>query len=233
MGFLSGIFLLVRRESHLIAAQLLFVAFIQVMLWLFFTHAKGRFLIPTAIPLVVLFALVVANLERSRWLGRTALCSILAAWCMQPLLAYATDGPVIENRFTPATGIGLERIFTGESGGDGLPAALYRLPPSARVVSLGGSAVFWWPMIPGYSTVWNANPVGRALASSGGDPEIAIADLRRAGWTHVVIDENMLRIWQKSGWLDSSITPDVVSRFTARLKPICVTGGGALYPLER
>ena len=88
-------------------------------------------------------------------------------------------------------------------------------------------------MIPGYSTVWNGNPVGRALASSGGDPEIAIADLRRAGWTHVVIDENMLRIWQKSGWLDSSITPDAVMRLTARLKPICVTGGGALYPLER
>ena len=233
VGFLSGIFLLVRRESHLIAAKLLFVAFIQVALWLFFTHAKGRFLIPTAIPLVVLFALVVTNLERSRWLGRVALCSILAAWCMQPLLAYATDGPVIENQFTPATGIGLERIFTGESGGEGLPAALYRLPPSARVVSLGGSAVFWWPMIPGYSTVWNGNPVGRALASSGGDPEIAIADLRRAGWTHVVIDENMLRIWQKSGWLDSSITPDAVMRLTARLKPICVTGGGALYPLER
>lgn len=233
MGVICGIVLIVRRKSRSIALQLLLVACVQVILWLLLTHAKGRFLIPTAIPLVVLFALVVANLERSRWLGRAALCSILAGWCMQPLLAYATDGPVIENRFTPATGIGLEPIFTGESGGDGLPSALYRLPTSARVVSLGGSAVFWWPMIPGYSTVWNENPVGRALASSGGDPEIAIADLRRAGWTHVVIDENMLRIWKKSGWLDSTITPEAVAAFTARLKPICATGGGALYPLQR
>lgn len=233
MGVICGIVLIVRRKSRSIALQLLLVACVQVILWLLLTHAKGRFLIPTAIPLVVLVALVVANLERSRWLGRAALCSILAGWCMQPLLAYATDGPVIENRFTPATGIGLEPIFTGESGGDGLPSALYRLPTSARVVSLGSSAVFWWPMIPGYSTVWNENPVGRALALSGGDPEIAIADLRRAGWTHVVIDENMLRIWKKSGWLDSTITPEAVAAFTARLKPICATGGGALYPLQR
>ncbi len=233
LGVISGIVLLVRRESRSIAVQLSLVACIQVSLWLLLTHAKGRFLIPTAIPLVVLVALVLANLERFRWLGRAALCSILAGWCMQPLLAYATDGPVIENRFTPATGIGLEPIFTGASGGDGLPSALFRLPASARVVSLGGSAVFWWPMIPGYSTVWNENPVGRAIASSGGDPEIAIADLRRAGWTHVVIDENMLRIWKKSGWLDSTITPEAVAAFTARLKPICATGGGALYPLQR
>lgn len=233
MGASAGIVLLCKRESRFICAQLIFVACVQLILWLFLTHAKGRFLIPTAIPLVVLVALVVANLERARWLGRAALCSILAAWCMQPLLAYATDGPLIENRFTPATGIGLEPIFTGESGGDGLPAALYRLPTTARIVSLGGSAVFWWPMIPGYSTVWNENPVGRALALSGGDPEIAIAELRRAGWTHVVIDENMLRIWRKSDWLDSSITQSAVAAFLARLKPLCETGGGSLYSLDR
>ena len=231
LGVLAGIVLLIRRERRSIAASLLIVTSVQVLLWLLLTHAKGRFLIPTAIPLAVLVALVLANLERAGWLGRAALCSILAAWCMQPLLAYASDGPVIEGHCTPAAGIGLEPLFTGEIGGDGLPAALYRLPPSARVVSLGGSAVFWWPMIPGYSTVWNENPVARAIASCGNDPEIAIAQLRRDGWTHVVIDETMLGVWRKSGWLDPAITPSAVAAFTGRLKPVCATGGGALYPL--
>ncbi len=232
MGGVAGGLLVLGRANRLICVKLIGIGLLQVALWLVFTHAKSRFLIPVAVPLVVLVALALANLERARWIGRALLACILAAWGLQPLVAYSTDGPMIEDMHGPATGIGLEPLLTGEAGGDGLPAAIYKLPPNARVVSLGGSAVFWWRMIPGYSTVWNENPVQRAIASSGGDPALAITELRRAGWTHLVIDPTMLDIWRRSGWLDPSIAPSSVTALTSRLKPLCSTGGGSLYSLQ-
>ncbi len=233
LGGCAGLILLCRRHARATAVMMIIVVAVQLFMWLYFTHSKGRFLIPTAVPLVVLCSLVMVHLYRAGMFGRIALSLLLFGWCLQPLWAYATDGPLIEAQSSPATGIGLEPLFMGESGGDALPAVLRGLPADARVISLGGSAVFWWQMIPGYSTVWNENPVGKALASSGGDPEAAITALRQAGWTHLVVDETMLNVWSRAGWLDPAINPAAVSALTTRLKPLRLASGGSLYAIVR
>ncbi len=231
IGGAAGIALIAVRKTRQVALLFVAVAAVQIALWLLFTHAKGRFLIPAAVPLVVLAAIAVAQFARTGWLGKFALATAMAVWCIQPLWAYAKDGPAIEGRHAPATGIGLEPLFQGAGGGDGLPVALSKLPPDARVTSLGASAVFWWPMIPGYSTVWNENPIAAALAANPDDPQAAIALLRRSGWTHIVVDETMLDVWKRAGWLDPALAPGAVRALTQRLKPMCPTGGGTLYSL--
>ncbi len=228
-----AIVLVIRRTTRRMTLALIGIVLIQVACWLLFTHAKGRFLIPTAVPLAVLAAMAAANLVRAGWLGCTALCSVLLLWCTQPLLAYVTDGPLMDGVYSPATGIGIEPLLTGEAGGDGLPAVLARLSPSARVVSLGATNVFWWPMIPSYSTVWDTNPVARAFEVGGMDTELSLSELRSAGFTHLVIDETMLNRWTHSGWLDARITPDAVDALVRRLKPICNTGGTVVFELGR
>lgn len=233
LGACAALVLLCRQYARTTAVIFIVVVTVQLLMWLHFTHSKGRFLIPTAVPLVVLCSLVMADLYRAGIVGRIALSLLLFGWCLQPLWAYATDGPVLEAQSSPAFGIGLEPFFMGEVGDDALPAVLRGLPPDARVISLGASAVFWWRMIPGYSTVWNENPVGRALALSGGDPQVAITALRQAGWTHLVVDETMLNVWSRAGWLDPAINPAAVRAFTARLKPLRLANGGSLYEIAR
>lgn len=228
-----AIVLVIRRTTRRIALVLVAVVLIQIACWLLFTHAKGRFLIPTAVPLAVLASIAAANLVRAGWLGRTALCSLLLLWCTQPMLAYVTDGPLIDGAYSPATGIGIEPLLTGDAGGDGLPAVLARLGPKARVVSLGATNVFWWPVIPSYSTVWDTNPVALAFEVGGIDTELSLRELRRAGFTHLVIDETMLNRWTHSGWLDKRITPDAVDALVRTLKPICNTGGTVVFELGR
>ncbi len=224
--------LVIRRATRRVTATLLAVVLIQVACWLLFTHAKGRFLIPTAVPLAVLAGIAAAHLVRSGWLGRTALGSLLVLWCTQPLLAYVTDGPLMEGVYSPATGVGIEPLLTGEAGGDGLPAVLARLGPNARVVSLGATNVFWWPMIPSYSTVWNTNPVAQAFEVSGGDTERVLNELRTRGFTHLVVDETMLNRWTRSGWLDKRVTPAAVADLARRVRPIYSAGGTIVFELE-
>ena len=233
LGFACAIVLVIRRPTRRIAFALVAVVLIQVACWLLFPPAKGRFLIPTAVPLVVVAAMAAGNLVRAGWLGRGALCSLLLLWCTQPLLAYATDGPLIDGVFSPATGIGIEPLLTGEAGGDGLPAVLARLGPNARVVSLGATNVFWWPMIPSYSTVWNTNPVARALEVGGGNTDLSLSELRSAGFTHLVVDETMLNRWTSSGWLDKRVTPDAVAALVRRLRRLGDTGPTLVFELGR
>ena len=232
LALACAVVLIVRPSSRRVTLGLVAIVLLQAACWLLFTHAKGRFLIPTVVPLAVIASLASANLVRARALGCATLASLLSLWCTQPLVAYATDGPLIDGVYSPATGIGLEPLLSGTAGGDGLPAALARLPTTARVVSLGATNVFWWAMIPGYSTVWDSNPVAVALEQSGNDPDRTIGELRRAGFTHIVIDGSMLERWHRSGWLDPRISDTAVERLARRVRPLSQGGEVVLFELK-
>ncbi|MSQ90704.1 MAG: hypothetical protein EXS01_04825 [Phycisphaerales bacterium] len=231
LGLGCGLLLLIPRRSRLVAAFLLGVLVIQLACWLWFTHAKSRFLIPTAVPCAVLVGMAIAHLPRAGWMGRTTLAAILLAWCSQPFVAYITDGPEIDFNHSPATGIGMEPLLNGQAGGDGLPAVLQSLPRGARVVTIGCADVFWWRMIPTYSTVWNSNPIQSAITGAHGDSDQALETLRTAGYTHLVINGTMLRVWRNSEWLDPAITPESINQFQSRLKPIGGGQGVVVYSL--
>ena len=226
-----ALWLAARRATRPTALILSGVVLLQVALWLCFTHAKGRFLLPTVIPMALLTGLAFAPMATRGWLGRAALASLCALWCLQSLLAYATDGPLIDRRPTPAAAIGLEPLFMGESPEPSLPGALMALPKGSQVATLGAAAVYWWPIIPSYSTVWNDGVVSRAIADAGGDGAKAAASLASSGITHVVVDRTMLAIWRRSGWLNASITDAAVTSLESAMHKRGAFGSTALFEL--
>lgn len=232
IGGACGLLLIASKPTRTPAAMLLLLVGLQVIAWLLLTHAKGRFLLPTAVPLAVLPALVLGSLARQRLLGKAALAALLALWSLQGFLCFASDGPTIDGKGSPAAGIGLEVVLMGEVRDTGLPSELARLPSGSRVATLGAAAVFWWPMIPGYSTVWNQGPVTRAIHQGEGDGVASVAALRREGWTHVIIDRTMLAVWQRSAWLDPQLTPARVDSLASALTPIGRYGSVELYAVS-
>ena len=232
LAALAAVWLAVPRSTRRVSMLLGAVVLTQVALWLIFTHAKGRFLLPAVVPMALLVGIALSSLARAGWLGKAALASLAALWCLQPLLCYATDGPIIEGHPTPATAIGLEPLFMGETPEPGLPKSLTQLPAGSRVATLGAATVFWWPMIPDYSTVWNDGAVSRAIKAAHGDGAEAVRELSRHGFTHIVIDTTMLGVWRRSGWLDGAITPDAISSLKSALIEKGAFGSTALFAIE-
>lgn len=239
MGTACACVLLASAQFRRRAFLLCVVLCVQVALWLLLTHAKGRFLLPTAVPLVLLVSMAFSlALPRAQTLAqRAVLCALLAAWCAQPLWCYVVDGPRIEidvggkkeGRLVAAEGIGIEKLFSGEVGEESLPFALRALPQDSRVVTLGANAVFWWPTVPTYASVWNEHPLIATLEATDSGMTATRAAMRARGWTHVVIDEVMLNVWRRSGWLDPRITPERVRALCLSLKPVRVEAGGSLF----
>lgn len=230
IGVFAAVTLICRRSSRRIGGALLLVLAVQVALWLCFTHAKGRFLLPSAVGLAVMIAMAIPMVMTHRLSGRLVLSALVGIWCLQPLAMYEDDGPPGLN--SPATGIGLEGLFTGSVPSDGIPSAIASLPPNARLVTLGAAAPFWWKSIPTYSTVWNDNPVAQILRENPGNPEACMSALRRNGWTHVLIDETMLDVWKRAGWLDPRIQPEDVNALARAMIPLRGAGGSVLFSID-
>ncbi len=239
LGAVAAIVLLATAQFRRAAGALCAVLCVQLVLWLLLTHAKGRFLLPTAVPLALLVSMALSlAVPRARGLlPRAVLCALLTAWCAQPFVCYMVDGPRIEldvgsqkeGRLVAAEGIGIEKLFSGEVGEDSLPATLRALPQGSRVVTLGANAVFWWSTVPTYASVWNEHPLIAALEATDAGSAAVRAALRSRGWTHVVVDEVMLNVWRRSGWLDSRITPERVRALCMSLKPLRLQAGGLLF----
>ena len=98
------------------------------------------------------------------------------------------------------------------------------LAPCDRVISLGESRGWYCNRIPDYHTVWDRGPLERMLASGMGAAE-CVRELRSTGYSHVVVDQSMLRRWRASGWLDAGLTDERVRAFLDLLDPVAETAG--------
>ena len=226
------------------------VILVQVAAWLLATHLQSRFLLPTLVPGAMLVACATAQLPR---LQHAALLSAaMLAWSAQPMIAFLRDGPDPRNA---ALWIGAAPDLAGLSGPDARAAlphggapdgrapseaanlvqAINALDPaSARVACIGLSATAW--VTPGmeldWCSVWARGAAARALAESGGDGLAASRLLAAHGWTHVAIDEVMLDVWARSGWLDPVLTPDSVSALRGGGRVVWSGPQGALVSLD-
>ena len=207
------------------------IVVVQIAGWLLATHLQSRFLLPTLVPGAMLIACAIARLPRLR---HAALLSVaMLAWSAQPMIAFLRDGP---DPRSAALWIGAAPDLAGIAGPaadsratperDGArtgaeppaPANLVQAinaldPSSARVTCIGLSATAW--VKPGvaldWCSVWDRGAAARALAEYGGDGRAASRLLAAQGWTHVAIDQVMLDVWARSGWLDPVLTPDAVT----------------------
>jgi len=187
---------------------------VMLLMWMLLTHHQSRFLIPLLAPAMVLIGVALSALPRvPRVAAGVALVVTLTA-----VSGYLYTG--IQNGRHAATApyfIGDPFVLADALGGappQNLAAAINELPPDARVYTEAYATPFYARRDVDYRTVWDASPLGAALAEGG--PEAAAAWLKQQGYTHLAVDWNMLGRWTQPGnyGYDPKVTPQALFPLT-------------------
>ena len=214
-------------EKRRHAWTLLLVIAMQTVFWLAFTHVKSRFWLPGAVPAALLAALGLGALAARARVAQVVTLAGLVAYGLVPLVIFAreADGH-------PMAAIGATGYFTGDRTKSYLlehanldqeqrralladaPAAYFvnhALPPTSRVLLVGEATPFYYRGDAiAYQTTWDRGPLSDAMRAAGDDPAAWMTTLADSGFTHLLVNATMLRIWEDAGWNDPLLTADRV-----------------------
>lgn len=182
---LGGFLGLIGRRRNCLDAALLFMVFVEVLVWIFATHLYARFAVVLLIPLSLLLARAVCavSTRRVRWgLAIVAMGALWNAVFIAKLYADETVGPA------PAS-----VIYDGELRGDEYIGFVnHRLVAEARVFLLGEARAFYFKRPVGYCVTFNRNPLIEGIV--GDNPSEAVSRwLSREGYTHLLVHYGELR----------------------------------------
>ena len=194
--------------------------------WMAATHAKSRFMLPSAVPLALGMAYV-ATLLGGR-VGRTVVTALLAASMALPLFAFMREP--VQLRPEGAEEVGAPALFVDRTDirvGRHLVEILPTLPPAeqqqllaqadcvywvntalpadAKVLAIGYATPFYMLRPITWNTVWDRGVFDRVVNDAPGTPAVWPARLRAEGFTHVLVDPTMLVVWNRSGWLNPAL----------------------------
>jgi len=229
---LAGLAISARRDPAARAALLAII--IALAGWLAATHLKSRFLLPTAVPLTVGAAMLLATAARRTQpavvpllLAPSLALAVVAYW-REPARPQPRTSPdsAVELLRAPAAMIGGIPIKTGElfaqeivrfppeRQAEFIPVAPleyflnFAIDPNARILGVGFSTPFYSMRRIEWNTVWDRGALDRVAGESPDAPETWAARLRALGYSHVVVQPIMLDVWQQSGWLNPALSPD-------------------------
>ncbi|HMN95737.1 MAG TPA: hypothetical protein PKC43_05740 [Phycisphaerales bacterium] len=248
---LAAIAWLSLRGSCRAGVTLALVLLMQIGFWLLATHLKSRFLLPAVAPLAIAAAVSIAPATAAQtawWRRPRSLGVALCALALGPLaLLFGERGGA------PFAAIGAESFFTGDVQQRLLDRATphererllaeasmawwlnHGLPIGSHVLLLGDARPFWYrgePASYAWQTTWDRGPFSAALAASD-DPSEWRRRLREAGFTHVLVDPEMLARWERSGWNDPQLTATAALRLIDRPERVIARGpGGLLLTLD-
>lgn len=203
-----------------IVALLMLVAMLAG--WLLASHVKSRFMLPSAIPLAIGAAAVLAAIARR--VGSNFTVGIALVALALPVVAFMRE-PVrgeqelaapalMVNGHTQRTGEGLATAMKDMQPAqrqelirqaDSSFMINYLLPPDAKLVAIGYSTPFYLRRPISWSTVWDRGVFDQVVEESPGTPTAWGTRLRSLGFTHAVIDPTMMQVWMASGWLNPSL----------------------------
>lgn len=238
LGLASAGMLGVRLRSAAPVARgpviaLLLILAVQLLSWLLLTHQQSRFLLPAAIPLALCAAARLAGTSPSPGRVMSGLgAAALALWCLLPPILL--HGESSDDR-EPLALIGQIDLLTGDAlrdaarSGDLDPRAIAALGPplwlnhllatEARILGVGFATPLYIRhagLV--YATVWDDGPMS-AFVRDHQDRDALIGALRDAGVTHLLVDETMLRVWRRSGWIDPALTDGAIAAVVGALSP--------------
>ena len=241
---LVGLAVAARRSRH--AAAALVALAVMVAGWLLFTHLKSRFLMPTAVPLVLGCGVLAGLVARASSRGVAlvlALCMLalpVAAFLREPVKGNQAFGQpaALVDAMADMTGHSLRRAIE-EAKPEEREALLRRsstpfainhaMPPGARTIAIGFATPFYLFGDVASTTVWDRGPFERAIDASPADPSAWGPRLRSEGFTHALLDPNMLVRWRESGWLDASLGDlSWIEPFVRANRPFAATIDGRL-----
>lgn len=245
LGMLGLCAALISKSHRVAALKLFLVLVLQVAFWLVFTHAKSRFMLPAAIPLVLGLGLGLSVLRsRATWMRSFPAIIVftlaLLTWCIQPLLLFRTEG-----NGSPAIAVGRNHTFTGdeltdsqrrELGSSTFPAVAlnWLLPSQSRSLAIGFATPLYIARPITYCTTWDRGPLSALLVQHPNDPDRWAAELHNADFTHLIVDATMLYVWERSNWNDPALTVQSVQILTSSgAKPLFTYPGGVtIYQLS-
>lgn len=220
------------RTSRAARAALVAIA-IALLGWLLATHLKSRFLLPTAVPLALGVAMLVARIPRTAQpllalslVAPMIALAFFAYWREPARTVRASPDVEAESLRAPAQFVGQTAFMTGElfarevervspEQREQLAAAAplafivnRALPASARILSVGLATPFYLARPIEWNTVWDRGVLDRIADEQPDTPERWGARLRELGYTHVVVQPTMLLVWERSGWLNPRLKPD-------------------------
>ncbi len=238
-GLAASIWLLRDAERRRPGLPLLGMVLASLLAWMTLTHLQSRFLLVTLVPLAAATGLVADRMASGHPAWKRPMALACVAWCLLPTWTLTSESRgmlALSGRLDVPSG---ELDWAILSGSDEeavrrvrdaptVEASLAFIYPGQRTLSVGWSAPFW--VSPrqrlDWSTVWDRNPLQDAMAST--DP---------VGWLQtrydlLVLDEPMLRRWERSGWLDPAIRADAVLKLLQGREATALTGGRMLYSLR-
>jgi hypothetical protein len=201
----------------------------QIVFWLTFTHLKSRFLLPAAVPLTLGVALGIAAIVqhlKSRPANRAMQAigvSALLLWSILPALIYHS-----ERDGAPAYAVGRAGQLSGddltpqqrqEIGESALPAIAvnHLLPLDSKVLLIGHATPLYFRLNRiAYQTTWDRGPLSQLMRQFSDDPARWAQVLREERFTHLLVDEGMLRRWERARWNDPLLTRQRVIDFAER-----------------
>jgi len=227
---LAGLAGLLLESRHAKAARAGIVAVsVAALCWLLATHLKSRFLLPTAVPLALGVAFLALRAARATQpavapllVGLLLPLPFLVYW-REPARTVPADGALLS---APAAFIGGASFMTGEVvAADVARAATaeeralllaraptayfinFALPKEARIVAVGHSTPFYFARAVEWNTVWDRGALDRVADLAPDEPASWGLRLRELGFTHALIQPNMLDRWEQSGWLNPRLAP--------------------------
>ncbi len=199
------------------AVRLGIVLVVQLLFWTLWTHVKSRFMVPAAVPGAVAVALgVTALTQRLRWgnaksLLGAALVTTALVWCCLPGAIY-----LAQRKGSPSAMIGRTDLLTGDGlSGRMLVEAAETWPtvyvntmmdPGSRILLVGDATPLLYRAKIAYQTTWDRGPLSEAMRSDPDNPPAWLEALRDLGFTHMLVNIEMLELWERQGWNDPLIT---------------------------
>ncbi len=172
------------RGTRRVGVMLLIFALLAVAFWLSVTHLQSRFVTAVLVPACVLIGLGLARLR----FAPAAL--LIAAGLVGVLCWHSAQAYRGQWRGGAAGLIGQTRQMATLLPPWGPINALTGEP---RIYAEGFAAAFYVQPTITYHTVWDASPLGALIDEHGAAG--AIDRLREAGYTHLLIDYQMLNLW--------------------------------------
>lgn len=215
-------------QSRATILMLCVVLCLQLLLWLFTTHIQSRFLIPCLLPLAVAWSVAAGLFFHSRPLVATLTPIVLFA--SNALLALPTMGLTSAGLlFLPTHIAGDAALQKNIDRKDWSPQQVVNLilTPSDRVLLLGDTAPLYFdPQRISYATTWDKNPFVTTLGVAASQtptlppPDKWSTELKRVGYTHILINFAELNRLQVSGFVDPSLNPKQIAAWAQSMEVV-------------
>jgi hypothetical protein len=173
-----------------VGLMLLIAGVLQLLFWLGPTHLQSRFLVPVLVPACVLIGLGMARARQP--IAIMAIGVALVGWLSW--LGHSEYRQQTVGGISPSAFIGMADAMPRGSQPAGM---LNELPGDVRIYAEGFATPFYVQRPMTYHTVWDTSPLGQLIDQHG--VAGAITQLRTSGYTHLLIDQQMLGIWWSPG----------------------------------